>query len=85
MGFGTELRNSSSAYDHRRLPPNAQQRALGAATLVSVAALCAWTLCGTLADTGADQIDLTGTRGDKLDFAATRGDKLLVLKPHPPA
>jgi hypothetical protein len=30
------------------LPPNAQQTAWGGVTLVSVAALCAWTLCSVL-------------------------------------
>ena len=85
MTFGTERRRSSSGYDHRRLPPNAQQRAWGGATLVCVAALCAWTLCSTLADTGADQNDLARTRGDKLDVAVSRGDKLAVLKPSAPA
>jgi hypothetical protein len=60
--FGTERRESSSGYDHRRLPPNAQQRAWGGVMLVSIAALCAWTLCSTLADTGADQIDLAPSR-----------------------
>jgi hypothetical protein len=85
MAFGTERRKCSSGYDHRRLPPNAQQRAWGGVTLVSVAALCAWTLCSTLADTGADQIDLTPTRGDKLDVAVSRGDKLAVLKRIAPA
>jgi len=54
-------------------------------TLVSVAALCAWTLCSTLANTGADQIDLAPTRGDKLDVAVSRGDKLVVLNPSAPA
>jgi hypothetical protein len=81
MIFGTEQCKSSSGYDHRRLPPNAQQRAWGGATLVSVAALCAWTLCSTLGDTGADRIDLAPTRGDKLDVAFSRGDKLVLLKP----
>jgi hypothetical protein len=85
MTFGTERRKSSSGYDHRRLPPNAQQRAWGGVTLVSVAALCAWTLCSTLANTGADQIDLAPTRGDKLDVAVSRGDKLVVLNPSAPA
>ena len=95
MTFGTERRRSSSGYDHRRLPPNARQRAWGGVTLVSVAALCAWTLCGTLADTGAGQIDLVPmrgekldvavSRGDKLDVAVGRGDKLFVLKPSAPA
>jgi hypothetical protein len=85
MTFGTERRESSSGYDHRRLPPNAQQRAWGGVTLVSVAALCAWTLCSTLADTGADQIDLAPSRGDKLGVAVSRGDKLLVPKPRAPA
>ena len=85
MTFGTERRKSSSGYDHRRLPPNAQQRAWGGVTLVSVAALCTWTLCSTLANTGADQIDLAPTRGNKLDVAVSRGDKLAVLKPSAPA
>jgi hypothetical protein len=96
MTFGTERRKSSSGYDHRGcLPPNARQRAWGGVTLVSVAALCAWTLCSTFADTGADQIDLARTRGDKLDIAVGRGDKLdvvigrgdklVVLKPSAPA
>jgi type VI secretion system (T6SS) effector TldE1-like protein len=82
MTFGTGRSNSSAGYDHRRLPPNAlQQRALGGATLVLVAALCAWTLCSTLADTSPDQINLAGTRGDKLVVVARRGDKLVILKP----
>jgi type VI secretion system (T6SS) effector TldE1-like protein len=81
MTFGTERRKSSSGYDHRRLPPNARQRAWGGVTIVSVAALCAWTLCSSLADTGADQTDVAPTRGDKLDLAVSRGDKLAVLKP----
>ena len=86
MLFDTERRKGSNAYDHRRLPPPALQRAWGGATLVSVAALCAWTLCSTLADTGgADQIDLNRTRGDKLDVAVSRGDKLVILKPSKPA
>jgi hypothetical protein len=55
------------------------------ATVVSVAALCAWTLCSTLADSGDRQIELSGTRGDKLDLAGARGDKLAVLKPSTPA
>src|SRR6516225_6152557 len=84
-GVGTERRKSYNGYDHRRLPPNAlQKRAWGGVTLVSVAALCAWTLC-TFADTGADQIDLAATRGDKLDIAVNRGDKLAVLKSNTPA
>jgi Tlde1 domain len=78
MTFGTERRESSSGYDHRRLPPNAQQRAWGGVTLVAAAALCGWSLCSTLADTGADQVDLARTRGDKLDVAISRGDKLDV-------
>jgi hypothetical protein len=78
MTFGTERRKSSSGYDHRRLPLNARQRAWRGATLVCVAALCAWTLCSTLADTGADQRDLARTRGDKLDVGISRGDKLDV-------
>jgi hypothetical protein len=86
MTFETGRSNSSTGYDHRRLPPNAlQQRALGAAALVSVAALCAWTLCGNVIGFGDDQIDLAATRGDKLDLAASRGDKLVVLKPSLPA
>ena len=71
MTFGTERFNWSSGYDHRPLPPTAlQQRALGGATLLSVAALCAWTLCGNFAGTSADQIGLAVTRGDKLDLVA---------------
>ena len=86
MTFDTERRKSVSRYDYRRLQPNAlQQRAWGGATLVSAAALCAWTLCSTLANTGADQIDLNPTRGDKLDVAVGRGDKLVILKPSAPA
>jgi hypothetical protein len=82
MTFGTGRSNSSTGYDHRRLSPNAlQQRALGGATLVSVAALCAWTLCSTLADTSPDEINLAGIRGDKLVVVARRGDKLVILKP----
>src|ERR1700751_232655 len=69
MTFGTN--------DHRRLPPTRLQRACGGTMLVSVVALCAWTLGSTLADTGANQIDLV-TRGDKLDGAASRGDKLVA-------
>ena len=85
MTFGTERSCSSAGYDHRRLPPNAlQQRALGGATLVSVAALSAWTLCCNFAGTSADQIGLAVTRGDKLDLVVTRGDKLVALKPSPP-
>jgi len=81
MTFGIGRSNSSTGYDHWR-PPNAlQQRALGGATLVSVAALCAWTLCSTLADTSPDQINLASTRGDKLVVVARRGDKLVILKP----
>src|SRR5215471_20620595 len=79
MTFGTGRSNSSTGYYHRRLPPNAL--ALGGAALISVAALCAWTLCSTLADTSPDQIDLAGTRGDKLIVVARRGDKLIILKP----
>ena len=86
MTFGTERYKSYSGYDHRRLPPNAlQQRAWGGITLASVAALCAWTLCSTFADTGAGQIDLAATRGDKLDVGVSRSDKLVVLKPSAPA
>src|SRR5262249_8714196 len=85
-GVGTERHKSYNRYDHRRLPPNAlQQRAWGGVTLVSVAALCAWTLCSTFADTGAVHVDLATTRGDKLDVAVSRGDKLAVLKPSAPA
>jgi hypothetical protein len=79
---GTERRKGYNGYDHRRLPPNAlRQRAWGGVTLVSGAALCAWTFCSTFADTGADQLDLAATRGDKLDVAVSRSDKLVVLKP----
>ena len=86
MTFGTERFNWSNGYDHPPLPPNAQrQRALGGATLVSIAALCAWILCGNFAGTSAVQIDLAVTRGDKLDLVAPRGDKLIALKPNPPA
>jgi len=82
MRLGTGRSNSSTGYYHRRLPPNAlQQRALGGAALISVATLCAWTLCSTVADTSPDQIDLAGTRGDKLIVVARRGDKLIILKP----
>jgi hypothetical protein len=83
MTFGTE--RSSSGYDHRRLPPNAQQKGWRAVTLVAVAAMCAWTLCSTFADTGADQTELVRTRGDKLDVAISRGDKLLVVNQSAPA
>jgi hypothetical protein len=84
MTFGTERFNWSTGYDLRPLPPNAlQQRALGGAMLVSVAALCAWTLCGNFAGTSADQIGLAVTRGDKLDLVAPRGDKLIALKTNP--
>jgi len=85
MTFGTERSCSSTGYDHRRLPPTALQRTLGGATLVSVAALSAWTLCCNFAGTSADQIGLAGSRGDRLDLVVTRGDKLLALKPSPPA
>ena len=82
MTFGTGRSNSSTGYDHRRLPPNAlQQRALGGATLVSVAALCAWALCSTVADTSPNQINLAGARGDRFVVVARRGDKLVILKP----
>ena len=85
-GVRTKRRKSHNEYDHRRLPSNAlQKRAWGGVTLVSFEALCAWTLCSTFADTGADQIDLAATRGDKLDVAVSRGDKLAVLKPSTPA
>src|SRR5262249_49429539 len=81
MTSDTERRKSFSGYDHRRLPPNALlQRAWGGAALVSAAAMCAWTLCSTFADTGADQIDLNPTRGDKLDIAIGRSDKLVIKK-----
>jgi len=86
MTFGTERSKSSTGYDHRRLPPNAlEQRALGGATLASVAALCAWVFCVNFPGTGADQIGLANIRGDKLDLAGTRGDKLAVVKPRSPA
>ena len=84
-GVGTKRRKSYNGYGHRRLPPNALQRAWGGVTLVSVTALCAWTLCSTFADTGADQIELAAARGDKLDVAVGRGDKLAVLEPSTPA
>jgi hypothetical protein len=85
-GVGTERRKSYNGYDHRRLPPNAlQKRAWGGVTVVSVAGLCAWTLCSTFADTGADRIDLAAPRGDKLDITVSRGDKLAVLKSNTPA
>jgi hypothetical protein len=83
---GTERRKSFNRYDHRRLPPSAlQQRAWGGVTLVSVAAVCAWTLCSTFVDTSANQIDLVATRGDKLDVAVSRRDKLALLEPSAPA
>jgi hypothetical protein len=81
----TERRKNYNGYDHRRLPNTVQQSAWGGVTLVSVAALCAWTLCSIFADTDADQIDLAATRGDKLDVALSRGDKLAVLKSSIPA
>jgi hypothetical protein len=84
MGFGTEQPSRTNGYDHRPLPNTLRQRVLGGATVVSVAALCAWTLCSTLADTGDREIELSGPRGDKLDLAGTRGDKLAVLKPSTP-
>jgi hypothetical protein len=72
MTFGSRRSNSSTGYDHRRLPPNAlQQRALGGATVVSVAALCAWLFAALL----------PSARGDKLVVVARRGDKLVILKP----
>ena len=86
MTFGTERYNWSTGYDHRPLPPNAlHQRAFVGAMLVSVAALCAWALCGNFAGTSADQIGLAVIRGDKLDLVAPRGDKRLALKPNSPA
>jgi Tlde1 domain len=85
MTFDSE-RRKSFRYDHRRLPPNAlRQRAWGGVTLVAAAALCAWTLCSTFADTGSDQIDLNPTRGDKLDVVVGRSDKLVILKQNAPA
>jgi len=85
MTFGIEQSNSLTGCDHRRLPPSAlRQRALGGATLVSVAALSAWTLCCNYADTGADPIGLAVTRGDRLDLVVTRSDKLVALKASPP-
>ena len=85
MTFGTERFNWSTGYNHRPLPPNAlRQRAFGGAMLVSVASLCAWTLCGNFAGTSADQIGLAVARGNKLDLVAPRGDKLTTLKPNPP-
>jgi Protein of unknown function (DUF2778) len=81
MGFGTERRSRANGYDHRPLPNTLRQRVVAGTTVVSVAALCAWTLCSTLADTGDRQMELSGTRGDKLDLARTRGDKLAVSTP----
>jgi Protein of unknown function (DUF2778) len=81
MGFATERRSRTDGYDHRPLPNTLRQRVLGGATAVSVAALCAWTICSTLADTGQRQIEPSGTGGDTLSLAGTRGDKLAVLKP----
>jgi Protein of unknown function (DUF2778) len=84
MGFGTERRSTINGYDHRPLPNTLRQRVLGGATVVSVAALCAWALCRTLANSGDGQIELSGSRGDKLELEAVRGDKLDVLKPSTP-
>jgi len=81
MGVGTEQQSRIDGYDHRPLPNTLRQRVLGGATVVSVAALCAWILCSTLADTSERQIELSAPRGDKLDLAGTRGNKLAVLKP----
>jgi Protein of unknown function (DUF2778) len=53
-------------------------------TVVAVAALCAWALCRTLADSGDGQVELSDPRGDKLELEAIRGDKLDVLKPSTP-
>jgi hypothetical protein len=80
MGFATERRGRTNRYDHRPLPNTLRQRVLGGTAVVSVAALCAWILCGALA---GRQIQPSGNRGDKLDLAA-RGDKLAVLKPSTP-
>ena len=86
MTFGTERFDCSTGYDHRRLPPNAlEQRALGGAALVSVAALCAWIFCSNFPGTSADQIDLAVARSDRLDLAATLGDRLGALDPSAPA
>jgi len=85
MGFSTERRGWANEYDHRPLPNTLRQRVVGGAMVLSVAALCAWTLCSTLADTGGRQIELSSTRGDKLELAGTRGDKLAVLKRRTPA
>jgi Protein of unknown function (DUF2778) len=86
MTFGAERHNSFSIYDHQRLPPNAlEQKALGGAVLVSVAALCAWTFCSNFPGTSADQIDLAGARSDRLDLAATLDDRLEALNLNSPA
>lgn len=80
-----ERSKNYNGYHHRPLPNTLQQSAWGGVALVSVAALCAWALCSTFADSDADQIDRAATRGDKLDVAVSRGDKLAVLKSRTPA
>ena len=88
MTFGDERRINYSAYDHRRLPPNAlPQRVLGGAAAVVVAALCAWTVCdlvGPDADRTDDALRADGVagRGDRLVMVSRRGDKLAVAKPN---
>jgi Protein of unknown function (DUF2778) len=77
--FGSERRNSSRGYDHRRLPATLQQRVIYGAALVSFAVLCGWTVCD-LAVTDTDPVDGVGTRGDKLEASASPGDRLAVLK-----
>jgi hypothetical protein len=67
MTFGTEWRYRFGDYDHRCLPPDARpQRMLAGAALAGVVLACAWTLCASLAGSGAVQADLPSTRGDKL-------------------
>jgi Tlde1 domain len=93
MTFGAERRNTYRAYDHRRLPPNAlPQRVLGGAAVVSVAALCAWIICGFIGPIGPDAdrtndavgADGAAGRGDRLAMVSRRGDKLAVAKPDSP-
>src|SRR6516164_6241433 len=90
MTFGDERRINYSAYDHRRLPPNAlPQRVLGGAAAVFVAALCAWTVCdfvGPSANRTDDDSRADGAagRGDRLAMVSRRGDKLAVAKPDSP-
>ena len=90
MTFGDERRINYSAYDHRRLPPNAlPQRVLGGAAAVFVAALCAWTVCdfvGPDADRTDDSLRADGVagRGDRLAMVSRRRDKLAVARPYSP-